>query len=85
MDEAINMVTSIRSSLGAYQNRLDLSINNLDTSSVNMTEALSRIEDIDMAEEIASYTQKDVLTQAGTAMMSQANARPQTILSLLQG
>ncbi len=85
LDEAINMVTSIRSSLGAYQNRLDLSINNLDTSSVNMTEALSRIEDIDMAEEIASYTQKDVLTQAGTAMMSQANARPQTILSLLQG
>ena len=85
LDEAINMVTSIRSSLGAYQNRLDLSINNLDTSSVNMTEALSRIEDIDMAEEIASYTQKDVLTQAGIAMMSQANARPQTILSLLQG
>lgn len=85
LDEAINMVTSIRSSLGAYQNRLDLSINNLDTSSVNMTEAMSRIEDVDMAEEIASYTQKDVLTQAGTAMMSQANARPQTILSLLQG
>lgn len=85
LDEAINMVTNIRSGLGAYQNRLELSINNLGTTSTNMTEALSRIEDIDMAEEIASYTQKDVLTQAGTAMMSQANARPQTILSLLQG
>lgn len=85
LDEAIEMVTSIRSDLGAYQNRLEFSMNNLGTSSTNMTESLSRIEDIDMAEEIANYTQKDVLTQAGIAMMSQANARPQTILSLLQG
>ena len=49
-----------------------------------MTESLSRIEDVDMAEEMANYTQKNVLAQAGTAMLSQANQRPQMILSLLQ-
>lgn len=85
LDEAIKTVTEIRSRLGAYQNRLEYSINNLGETSTNMTEALSRIEDVDMAAEIARYTQKDVLTQAGTAMLAQANARPQTILSLLQG
>ena len=85
LDEGISIVTEIRSKLGAYQNRLDHSITNLGTTSENMTEALSRIEDVDMAEEIANYTQKNVLSQAGTAMLSQANERPQTILSLLQG
>jgi flagellin len=84
-DKAITKVTAIRAKLGAYQNRLEHSISNLDVSSENMTEALSRIEDVDMAEEMATYTQKNVLAQAGTSMLAQANERPQTILSLLQG
>lgn len=84
MDNAINSVSAIRSKLGAYQNRLEHSITNLDTASENMTESLSRIADVDMAEEMAEYTQKNVLSQAGTAMLAQANKRPQTILSLLQ-
>lgn len=83
-DNAIREVSAIRSKLGAYQNRLDHAIANLDTSSENMTEALSRIEDTNMAEEMTEYTQKNVLSQAGTAMLAQANERPQTILSLLQ-
>ncbi len=84
LDTAINMVSSIRSKLGAYQNRLEHSISNLDTTSENMSESLSRISDVDMAEEMANYTQKNVLAQAGTSMLAQANQRPQTILSLLQ-
>lgn len=84
LDVAINTVSGIRSKLGAYQNRLEHSIANLDTTSENMTESLSRIEDVDMAEEMAIYTQKNVLAQAGTSMLAQANQRPQTILTLLQ-
>lgn len=85
LDEAINNVSAIRAKLGAYQNRLDHAIANLDTTSENMSEALSRIEDVDMAEEMSTYTQKNVLAQAGTSMLAQANERPQTVLSLLQG
>lgn len=85
LDAANNKITAFRSKLGAYQNRLEHSISNLDTTSENMTEALSRIEDTDMAKEMATYTQKNVLAQAGTAMLAQANQRPQTILTLLQG
>jgi flagellin len=84
LDVAINSVSSIRSKLGAYQNRLEHSISNLDTTSENMTESLSRISDVDMAEEMATYTQKNVLAQAGTSMLAQSNQRPQTILTLLQ-
>jgi len=84
LDIAINTVSAIRSKLGAYQNRLEHSISNLDVSHENMTESLSRIADVDMAEEMATYTQKNVLVQAGTAMLAQANQRPQAILSLLQ-
>ncbi len=85
LDNAVNQVTSIRAKLGAYQNRLDHAIANLDVSSENITEALSRIEDVDMAEEMATYTQQNVLAQAGTSMLAQANERPQMILTLLQG
>lgn len=85
LDNAVNQVTAIRAKLGAYQNRLDHAIANLDVSSENITEALSRIEDVDMAEEMATYTQKNVLAQAGTSMLAQANERPQMILNLLQG
>ncbi|NLK99653.1 MAG: flagellar biosynthesis protein FlgL [Clostridiales bacterium] len=84
LDIAINEVSAIRSKLGAYQNRLEHSISNLDVTSENMTEALSRIEDVDMAEEMAEFTQKNVLAQAGTSMLAQANMRPQNVLSLLQ-
>lgn len=85
LDAAINEVSFIRAKLGAYQNRLDHAITNLETSNENLTESLSRIEDVDMAEEMSEYTQKSVLAQAGTSMLAQANEQPQTVLSLLQG
>lgn len=85
VDKAINKISSIRAKLGAYENRLEHAIMNVDTSNENLTEALSRIEDLDMAEEMSNYTQLNVLSQAGTSMLSQANQMPQTILSLLQG
>ena len=84
-DDAVNFVSSIRAKLGAYQNRLEHTIENLDTAALNMTEAMSRIQDADMAEEMTNFTQQNVLQQAGTAMLAQANERPQTILSLLNG
>ncbi len=83
-NNAVIEVSAIRAKLGAYQNRLDHAINSLDTSAENLTEALSRIEDTDMASEMATYTQLQVLVQAATAMLSQANERPQNILNLLQ-
>ena len=82
-DNAVNFVSSIRAKLGAYQNRLEHTVTNLDTTNLNMTEAMSRIEDADMAEEMTAFTQQNVLQQAGTAMLAQANERPQSILSLL--
>ncbi|MBE5960423.1 MAG: hypothetical protein E7256_03400 [Lachnospiraceae bacterium] len=85
LDNAISMVTKFRAKLGAYQNRLEHAIDNLDVSNENITHALSRIEDTDMASEMTKYTQMNVLVQAGTSVLSQANERPQTILSLLQG
>jgi len=84
IDVAISAVSSIRAKLGAYENRLDHSINNLGTSNENMTEALSRVLDTDMATEMTEYTQKNVLAQAGTSMLAQANERPQMVLNLLQ-
>jgi len=84
MDAAINKVSDIRAKLGAYQNRLDHAIQSLDISSQNLTEAESRIEDVDMAEEMTTLTQLQVLSQAGTSMLAEANNKPQMILSLLQ-
>lgn len=84
-DDAIQQVSSIRSKLGAYQNRLDSSIATLDETAQNLTQACSRIEDVDMSEEMTNYTQYSVLVQAGTSMLAQANNQPQTILQLLQG
>lgn len=84
VDAAVNKVSEVRAKLGAYQNRLESSISNLDTSSLNLDEALSRIEDVDMAEEMTKYTQYQVLVQASTSMLAQANEQPQTVLSLLQ-
>lgn len=85
VDNAITEVSRVRAKLGAYQNRLEHTIANVDESSLNLDEALSRIEDTDMAKEMTKYTQANVLVQAGTSMLAQANERPQSILALLQG
>lgn len=84
-DDAIEQISAVRAKLGAYQNRLDSSVSSLDVSSENLTEACSRIEDVDMSEEMTRYTQYSVLVQAGTSMLAHANNQPQTILQLLQG
>lgn len=81
---AIKFVSAVRGKLGAYQNRLESTVNNLDVSSENMTSAYSRIMDVDMAEEMTKYTTYQVLTQAGTSMLAQANQRPSQVLQLLQ-
>ena len=77
-------ISSVRSALGAYQNRFEHVGTNLDTTDENLTTAYSRIMDVDMASEMTEYTTVQVLTQAGTSMLAQANERPQQILQLLQ-
>lgn len=81
---AIKYVSDVRSRLGAYQNRLEHTISSLDISKENMTASYSRIMDVDMAEEMTNYTTYQVLTQAGTSMLAQANERPSQVLQLLQ-
>lgn len=81
---AINKVSEIRSRLGAYQNRLEHTVSGLDITVENMTAAYSRIMDVDMAEEMTTYSTQQVLSQAGTSMMAQANERPSQVLQLLQ-
>jgi flagellin len=83
VNDAINTVSTERSKLGAYQNRLQHKIANLDTSAENLTAAESRIRDIDMAKEMTNFTKNSILTQAATAMLAQANALPQGVLQLL--
>ncbi|ONI47098.1 hypothetical protein AN644_01650, partial [Candidatus Epulonipiscium fishelsonii] len=85
IDKAINKVSSTRSSMGAYQNRLEHTVENLGVSEENMTMSLSQIQDTDMAAEMAEYTRTNVLTQSATAMLSKANELPNTILQLIQG
>lgn len=84
MSGAIDYVSEVRSRLGAYQNRLDHTISSLEITSENMTSAYSRIVDVDMAAEMTEYTKYQVLTQAGTSMLTQANERPSQLLQLLQ-
>ena len=81
---AINTVSSQRAALGAYQNRLEHKINNLDTAAENLQAAESRIRDLDMAAEMTTFTQNNILVQAATSMLAQANAAPQGVLKLLQ-
>jgi len=81
---AINVVSSARGKLGALQNRLEHTINNLGATSENMTAAESRIRDVDMAKEMMSYTKNNILVQASQAMLAQANQLPQGVLQLLQ-
>ena len=84
IDGAIQFVSGIRGRLGAYQNRLETTINSLDVTSENVTAAYSRIMDVDMAEEMTNYTTYQVMTQAATSMLAQANERPSSVLQLLQ-
>jgi len=81
---AINTVSSQRAKLGALQNRLEHKINNLQTSAENLTAAESRIRDIDMAKEMTEFTKNNILVQASTAMLAQANQAPQNVLTLLR-
>ncbi len=83
LDTAIGDVSAERSKLGAYQNRLDHTINNLSAAEENLTAAESRISDVDMAKEMMSFTKNQILSQAGTAMLAQANQLPQGVLQLL--
>ncbi|MCL2461576.1 MAG: hypothetical protein FWF44_02845 [Defluviitaleaceae bacterium] len=84
IDRAIAEVSNVRSSLGAYQNRLDQTVRNLDTTAENVERSRSRIEDTDMAMTMAEYTRLNVKYQAAIAILAQANLRPQQVLSLLQ-
>ena len=84
INDAIEKVSTQRSSLGAYQNRLEHTINNLNTSSENLTAAESRIRDTDMASEMSEYSKNNILQQASQAMLAQAKSAPQSVLQLLQ-
>ena len=82
--KAIDDVSKARSGVGALQNRLDHTMNNLGTTKENLTAAESRIRDVDMASEMINYTKNSVLVQSAQAMLAQANLQPQSILQLLQ-
>lgn len=84
MEGAIGYISSVRSRLGAYQNRLESTVDSLDVTYESMTGAYSRIMDTDMSKEMTEYTNLQVLAQAGTSMLAQANERPSQVLQLLQ-
>jgi len=83
-NDAIEKVSKMRSQLGAIQNRLEHTIRNVDNTAENLTASKSRIEDLDMAKEMSEFTKLNILQQAGTSMLSQANQLPQTVRQLLQ-
>jgi len=84
IDTAIESVSTERSKLGAVQNRLEHTINNLTATSENLSAAESRIRDVDMAQEMMEFTKNNILSQAATSMLAQANQMPQSVLQLLQ-
>ena len=84
LDEALKKINKQRADLGAYQNRLEHTVNGLNIGAENLQAAESRIRDTDMAKEMVEFTKNQVLTQAGTAMLAQANQSTQSVLSLLQ-
>ena len=84
INDALEAVSAERSKLGAFQNRLEHTIKNLDTSAENLQASESRIRDVDMAKEMMEMTRQNILQQASTAMLSQANQAPQTVLQLLR-
>ena len=85
IDNAIGAVSNQRSVFGAVQNRLEHTLNNVQTYKENLLASESRIRDVDMAKEMVELTKLQVLQQAGTAMLAQANQAPQSVLSLLRG
>jgi flagellin len=85
VDTAIGSVSSTRANLGAYQNRFEHTINNLNVTVENLSASESRIRDTDMASEMVQFTKSSILSQAGTAMLAQANQAPQSVLQLLRG
>lgn len=85
IDAAIKTVSTQRATLGAYQNRFEHTINNLNVAVENLSASESRIRDTDMAQEMVSFTRAQILSQAGTSMLAQANQAPQSVLSLLRG
>lgn len=84
IDSAINTVSTNRAKLGATQNRLEFTVNSLNVAAENLAASESRIRDTDMAKEMTSFTRSQILSQAGTAMLAQANQVPQGVLSLLR-
>ena len=84
IDTAIKGVSTARATLGAYQNRFEHTINNINVAVENLSASESRIRDTDMAQEMVSFTRSQILTQAGTSMLAQANQAPQNVLSLLR-
>jgi flagellin len=85
VDKAIKSVSTVRATLGAYQNRFEHTINNINVAVENLSASESRIRDTDMASEMVSFTKNQILTQAGQAMLSQANQAPQSVMQLLRG
>ena len=84
IDAAIKTVSTVRADLGAKQNRLDHTIKNLNVAVENLSASESRIRDTDMAAEMSQFTRAQILSQAGTSMLAQANQIPQGVLSLLR-
>ena len=84
IDNAIDKVSTQRAKIGAYQNRLEYTVNNLTTASENLTSAESRIRDADMAKEMMNFTKLNIMLQAGNSMLAQANQQPQNVLSLIR-
>lgn len=84
VNNALESVSAERAKLGAIQNRLEYTINNLGTSSENLTASESRIRDVDMAKEMMDFTKNNILSQAAQAMLAQANQQPQGVLQLLR-
>ena len=84
LDEALKRINKQRADLGAYQNRLEFTVKGLDVAAENTQASESRIRDTDMASQMVQFTKNQILTQSGTAMLAQANAQSQTVLSLLR-
>jgi flagellin len=85
IDSAIKNVSTARATMGAFQNRFEHTINNLNVAVENLSASESRIRDTDMASEMVQFTRSQILSQAGTAMLAQANSAPQGVLQLLRG
>jgi len=84
LDIAINSVNTMRANIGAFVNRLEHAINNLNVSNTNQQAAESKIRDVDFASETSNYTKNQILTQSATAMLAQANALPSSVLALFK-